>query len=172
MYVTLQKSMSVFMKKLSLRELFIRYLRIVCFPTILDTRNSCFCIRQVISVVMPDNIVLNANFVINKLGAFNLYSDLQEGEVIYGKYVCAYIDLHCYSNNHSGHTLSYLWCSWISCECLEGYKECSHWDLLRVLENCEFLRCEKVKCFVLYFMIYCILNVRMDTNVMCEELCV
>lgn len=87
--MTLQKFMSVFMKKLSLRELFIGYLRIVCFSTIEDTGNSCFCIRQGISVVMSDNVVLNANFVINKLGACNLYCDLQEGEVIYGKYVCA-----------------------------------------------------------------------------------
>ena len=89
MYVTPQKFMSVFMKKLSLRELFIQYLRIFCFPTIEDTGNSCFCIRQGISVVMSDNIVLNANFLISKLRTFNLYSDLQEGEVVYGKYVCA-----------------------------------------------------------------------------------
>jgi hypothetical protein len=38
---------------------------------------------------MSDNIVLNTNFLINKLGTFNLYSDLQEGEAIYGKYVYA-----------------------------------------------------------------------------------
>jgi hypothetical protein len=74
------------MKKLLLRELFIGYLRIVSFPTIEDTGNNCFCIRQGISLVMSDNIVLNADFLINKLGTFNSYSDLQE-EVIYGKYV-------------------------------------------------------------------------------------
>jgi len=56
MYVTPQKFMSVFMKKLSLRELLIGYLRIVCFPTIEDTGNSCSCIRQGISVVMSDSV--------------------------------------------------------------------------------------------------------------------
>jgi hypothetical protein len=68
-----------FMKKLSLRELFIGYLGIVCVPTIEDTGNSCFCVRQGVShththmhsparahtIVMSDNIVLNANFPIN-----------------------------------------------------------------------------------------------------------
>lgn len=70
-------------------SIYLDILELFAFPQLKTLEAVVFCIGQGLSVVMSDNIVLNTNFLINKLGTVNLHSGLKEGEVIHGKYVHA-----------------------------------------------------------------------------------
>jgi hypothetical protein len=58
-------------------SIYLDILELFAFPQLKTLEAVVFCTGQGLSVVMSDNIVLNANFLFNKLGTVNLHSGLK-----------------------------------------------------------------------------------------------